>query len=150
LNNTQLYNFGNVAQILPISYFNIPYLLDVAAANLYNNKNLTYTNGIIVFILSILVCYFTSLLYFNKKDILYIHDCLKSYWKYASILQEAFEMNPLPVINEKKRGRKKKGKILALITSLLEYKESVCLFVKIFAVPIDNKLEERDIRILHF
>lgn len=68
--------------------------------------------------------------------------------KYNSILQEAFEMNPLPVITEKKRGRKKKGKILALITRLLEYKESVCLFVKTFAVPFDNNLAERDIRMI--
>lgn len=57
-------------------------------------------------------------------------------------------MNPLPVITEKKRGRKKKGKILALITRLLEYKESVCLFVKTFAVPFDNNLAERDIRMI--
>ena len=68
--------------------------------------------------------------------------------KYDSILQEAFGMNPLPVITEKKRGRKKKGKILALITRLLEYKESVCLFVKTFAVPFDNNLAERDIRMI--
>ena len=68
--------------------------------------------------------------------------------KYDSILQEAFEMNPLPLITEKKRGRKKKGKVLALITRLLEYKESVCLFVKTFAVPFDNNLAERDIRMI--
>ena len=68
--------------------------------------------------------------------------------KYDSILREAFEMNPLPVITEKKRGRKKKGKILALITRLLEYKKSVCLFVKILAVPFDNNLAERDIRMI--
>ena len=67
---------------------------------------------------------------------------------YDSILQEAFEMNPPPVITEKKRGRKKKGKILALITRLLEYKGSVCLFVKTFAVPFDNNLAERDIRMI--
>lgn len=68
--------------------------------------------------------------------------------RYDSILQEAFAMNPLPIITEKKRGRKKKGKILALITRLLEYKESVCLFVKSFAVPFDNNLAERDIRMI--
>jgi len=68
--------------------------------------------------------------------------------KYDCILQEAFEMNPLPVVTEMKRGRKKKGKILALITRLSEYKESVCLFVKNFAVPFDNNLAERDIRMI--
>lgn len=68
--------------------------------------------------------------------------------RYDSILQEAFEMNPPPVITEKKRGRKKKGKILALITRLSEYKESVCLFVKNLAVPFDNNLAERDIRMV--
>ena len=83
----------------------------------------------------------------EKSELSYYH-LHKFNIKYDSILQEAFEMNPPADIIEKKRGRKKKGKILALITRLSEYKESVCLFVKIFAVPFDNNLAERDIRMI--
>ena len=83
----------------------------------------------------------------EKSELSYYH-LHKFDIKYNSILQEAFEMNPLPVTTEKKRGRKQKGKILALITRLLEYKESVCLFVKNLAVPFDNNLAERDIRMI--
>ena len=83
----------------------------------------------------------------EKSELSYYH-LHKFDIKYDSILQEAFEMNPLPVITEKKRGRKKKGKILALITRLSEYKESVCLFSKNFVVPFDNNLAERDIRMV--
>ena len=68
--------------------------------------------------------------------------------KYSAILQEAIEANPLPVVTEKKRGRRKKGKILALVERLLEYKASVCLFIKNFEVPFDNNQAERDIRMI--
>lgn len=83
----------------------------------------------------------------EKSELSYYH-LHKFDIKYDSVLQEAFEMNPLPVITEKKRGRKKKGKILALITRLSEHKESVCLFSKNFVVPFDNNLAERDIRMV--
>lgn len=83
----------------------------------------------------------------EKSELSYYH--LHNFdLKYDSILQEAFEMNPLPVITEKKRGRKKKGKIFALITRLFEHKESVCLFSKNLMVPFDNHLAERDIRMV--
>jgi len=68
--------------------------------------------------------------------------------KYSAILQEAIEANPLPIVTEKKRGRRKKGKILSLVARLLEYKASVCLFTKNFAVPFDNNQVERDIRMI--
>ena len=45
-----------------------------------------------------------------------------------------------------KRGRHKKGKILALVDCLEEYKASVCLFTKDFAVPFDNNEAERSFR----
>lgn len=67
---------------------------------------------------------------------------------YKAILQQAIELNPIPVTTEKKRGRKKKGKILALVERLREYKASVCLFIKNFAVPLDNNQAERDIRMI--
>jgi len=86
-------------------------------------------------------------LHAEKSELSYYH-IHKFDIKYNSILQEAFEMNPPPVITEKKRGRKKKGKILGLNTRLSEYKESVCLFAKNLVVPFDNNLAERDIRMV--
>lgn len=68
--------------------------------------------------------------------------------KYEAIILEAIKMNPLPVVNEVKRGRKKKGKILALVGRLTEYKASICMFIKNFAVPFDNNQAERDIRMI--
>ena len=46
----------------------------------------------------------------------------------------------------KKKGRKKRGKVLALVDRLKEHKAAVCLFIKDFAVPFDNNQAERDLR----
>ena len=68
--------------------------------------------------------------------------------KYDQIIAQAYLENPLPEITEKKRGRKKKGKILALIERLDSLKASVCLFIHNFSVPFDNNQAERDIRMI--
>lgn len=68
--------------------------------------------------------------------------------KYEELIKLARQENPLPEITEKKRGRKKKGKILALVERLAKYKASVCLFIKNFAVPFDNNQAERDLRMI--
>jgi len=67
---------------------------------------------------------------------------------YNQIIAKAYEENPLPENIEKKRGRKKKGKVLALIDRLNNFKASVCLFVRDFSVPFDNNLSERDLRMI--
>ncbi len=67
---------------------------------------------------------------------------------YDNILQAGKIQNPVMVSTEKKRGRKKKGKIRSLIDRLEEYKASVCLFVNDFSVPFDNNQAERDIRMI--
>ena len=67
---------------------------------------------------------------------------------YNELIKQAREENPLPVVTEKKRGRKKKGKILALVERLDKYKASVCLFIHNFMVPFDNNQAERDIRMI--
>ena len=54
----------------------------------------------------------------------------------------------LPETPKKKRGRKKKGKILALIERLEHYKASVCLFANDISGPFDNNQAERDIRMV--
>lgn len=68
--------------------------------------------------------------------------------RYNELIKQGREENPLPVVTEKKRGRKKKGKILALIERLDNYKASVCLFIRNFNVPFDNNQAERDIRMI--
>jgi len=78
-------------------------------------------------------------------DEILIHQFEK---QYDEIIQQAYSANPLPIATENKRGRKKKGKTLALIERLDTYKASVCLFSKNFAVPFDNNQAERDIRMI--
>ena len=56
--------------------------------------------------------------------------------KYDGLLELARKENPLPETTKKKRGRKKKGKILALVERLADYKASVCLFIHNFMVRL--------------
>ena len=67
--------------------------------------------------------------------------------KYQSILAQAYEINPQPE-HTNKRGRPKKGKVLALIERLDKYKASIMLFIHNFMVPFDNNQAERDIRMI--
>lgn len=68
--------------------------------------------------------------------------------KYEELIKLARIQNPLPETTVKKPGRKKKGKILALVERLANYKASVCLFIHNFNVPFDNNLAERDLRMI--
>lgn len=68
--------------------------------------------------------------------------------EYEAIIKTAYEENPLPETPAKKRGRKKKSKVLNLICRLDNYKESVCLFIKNLCVPFDNNQAERDLRMV--
>ena len=66
--------------------------------------------------------------------------------EYNNIIKDAYGENPEPVKPKKKRGRVKRGKILALIDRLQKYKGAVCLFLEKLGVPFDNNQAERDIR----
>jgi transposase len=68
--------------------------------------------------------------------------------RYDQLIAQAYKANPLSKTVKKARGRKKKGKIRALIERLDTFKASVCLFIKDFAVPFDNNQAERDIRMI--
>ena len=59
-----------------------------------------------------------------------------------------YRENPEPVKVPGKRGKPKRGKLLALIDRLRDYKASVCLFAETFAVPFDNNQAERDLRMV--
>ena len=67
---------------------------------------------------------------------------------YDRIIKQAYRKHPVVENGEKKRGRKKKGKVLSLVERLAKHKESICLFIKNFAVPFDNNQAERDIRMV--
>lgn len=82
------------------------------------------------------------------KDSLNYYHHHKFDKKYDELIEQAMNENPLLKITEKKRGRKKKGKILALVERLKNYKASVCLFIHKFMVPFDNNQAERDIRMI--
>lgn len=67
---------------------------------------------------------------------------------YDNILQGALALNPAPEESTFKRGRKKRGKVLALIERLILHKSEVCRFAEDFKVPFDNNQAERDLRML--
>ena len=82
------------------------------------------------------------------KDFLSYYHYHKFDKKYDELIEQARKENPLPKTTEKKRGRKKKGKTLALVERLANYKASVCLFIHNFNVPFDNNQAERDLRMI--
>ena len=73
----------------------------------------------------------------DKDEVSYYHRH-KFDMEYDAILKTAYEENPIPETPAKKRGRKKKGKVLNLICRLDNYKESVCLFIKNLSIRIAN------------
>lgn len=82
------------------------------------------------------------------KDSLSYYHYHKLEKQYDELIEQARKKNPLSETTEKKRGRRKKGKNLALVERLANYKASVCLFIKNFMVPFDNNQAERDIRMI--
>ena len=53
---------------------------------------------------------------------------------YDAIIRLAYQEKPEPVNKLEKQGKPNRGKLLALIDRLLDYKASVCLFVHKYAV----------------
>ena len=86
-------------------------------------------------------------LFSDKDEVNYYHRH-KFDMEYDAIIKTAYEENPIPETPAKKRGRKKKSKVLNLICRLDNYKESVCLFIKNLCVPFDNNQAERDLRMI--
>ena len=60
----------------------------------------------------------------------------------------AYAENPMPESSPNKRGRRKKGKVRALIERLDIHRDEVCRFVNNLNVPFDNNQAERDIRMV--
>lgn len=84
----------------------------------------------------------------DRKDEVSYYHLHKFDKQYDEIIKTAYEENPLPETAAKKRGRRKKSKVLNLICRLENYKASVCLFIKNLCVPFDNNHAERDLRMI--
>lgn len=84
----------------------------------------------------------------NGKEALSYYHLHKFDKNYDEIIKKAYEENPLPEPATRKRGRKKKSKVLNLISRLDKYKASVCLFINNLSVPFDNNQAERDLRMI--
>ena len=69
------------------------------------------------------------------KDYLSVFTIQKYKREYDDIIKEAYAQNPIAEPVRKKRGRVKRGKILALIDRLKKYKGAVCLFLEKLGVP---------------
>lgn len=63
----------------------------------------------------------------TSKEALSCYHLHKYDKRYDELILLAMEENPLPETTEKTCGRKKKGKVLALVEWLDHYKASVCL-----------------------
>ncbi len=82
----------------------------------------------------------------GKKEISQYYD-RKFDAEYDDISREAEAACPEPLDPpDKKRGRKKKGKVRSLIERIQARKDSICLSLHNFLVPFDNNQAERDVR----
>ena len=71
------------------------------------------------------------------------------YKRYDEIINLDYLENPQPrelSSSPPKKGRKKKGYILALIKRLSDYKDEILLFASDFSIPFTNNLAEQSIR----
>lgn len=68
--NSQLKILSKIAHIIPFTYFDVSGLLSGGLASTYENINITYMNGIIILLITILIFNGISILNFRKKDIL--------------------------------------------------------------------------------
>jgi transposase len=80
-----------------------------------------------------------------------LHPLEVADWKaqYAALLAEGYQANPPdPPPQVGKRGRRKQSAARNLLDRLSTHQEAVLLFLDNFAVPFDNSLAERDIRMV--
>ena len=68
--------------------------------------------------------------------------------QYDEIIKTAHKENPQPEKEPGRKGRRKKGRVPALVERLEKYKGEVCRFIKDFRVAFDNNQAERDLRMI--
>jgi transposase len=80
-----------------------------------------------------------------------LHPLEVADWKvrYSALLAEGYQANPPdPSPKTDKKGRRKQSAARNLLDRLSQRQEAVLLFLDNFAVPFDNSLAERDIRMV--
>ena len=80
-----------------------------------------------------------------------LHPLEVADWKarYGALLTEGYQANPPdPPPETSRRGRRKQSAARNLLDRLSKHQEAVLLFLDNFAVPFDNSLAERDIRMV--
>ena len=81
-----------------------------------------------------------------------LHPLEVADWKaqYAALLEEGYRANPPdPPPEAGKRGRRKQSAARNLLDRLSTHQEAVLLFLDTFAVPVDNNLAKRDLRMIN-
>jgi transposase len=80
-----------------------------------------------------------------------LHPLEVADWKarYSALLAEGYQANPPdPPPETARRGRRKQSAARNLLDRLSQHQDAVLLFLDNFAVPFDNSLAERDIRMV--
>jgi transposase len=80
-----------------------------------------------------------------------LHPLEVADWKarYGALLAEGYQANPPdPPPETSRRGRRKQSAARNLLDRLSKHQEAVLLFLDNFAVPFDNSLAERDLRMV--
>ncbi len=81
----------------------------------------------------------------------HLHPLEMADWKarYGTLLAEGYQANPPdPPPESGQKGRRKQSAARNLLDRLSKHQEAVLLFLDNFAVPFDNSLAERDIRMV--
>src|SRR5437868_7280297 len=81
----------------------------------------------------------------------HLHPLEMADWKagYGTLLAEGYQANPPdPPPESGKKGRRKQSAARNLLDRLSTHQEAVLLFLDNFAVPFDNSLAERDLRMV--
>ena len=66
--------------------------------------------------------------------------------RYDYLVKQGIDLNPIAEKAKGIRGRKKRGKVRALVDRFETHKAAICLFATDFSVPFDNNQAEQDVR----
>lgn len=84
----------------------------------------------------------------KKASTITSHWITRATNKMDAIIQKALKKEPKEKIRIGKRGRKPRNKSLRLLHVFRDKKEEILLFLKNKAIPFDNNLAERDLRMI--
>ena len=69
--------------------------------------------------------------------------------RYEHIVEAGYAQNPVaPPVGPKRRGRRKQSKARNLLDRFQNHSDSILAFMRNFAIPFDNNLSERDLRMM--